>query len=73
MIRQIKSFAVSIGQWAAAGFPVVSDSVILERSCHCWLCPQWDPFAKRCLACGCYSLKHWLATEKCPLGHWPAA
>lgn len=59
--------------WAAAGFPVVDESTLFARSAHCALCPRWDARAGRCLECGCYSLKHWLATEQCPLGHWPAA
>lgn len=63
--------SISIARWAAAGFPIASESALMARSCQCWLCPQWDARAQRCLACGCYSLKHWLETEKCPLGKWP--
>lgn len=66
------SLVEALGGWAAEGFPVVSDAVLFERSCHCALCPSWDAIKGRCLSCGCYSLKHHMATERCPLGKWPA-
>ena len=71
--EQGRAFAASMLRWTAAGCPVVSEATFHTRSSQCSICPQWDARAARCLACGCYSLKHWLLTETCPLGHWPAA
>lgn len=64
------SAVTAAANWAAAGFPVVDDATLQTRSSHCAICPRWDARAGRCLECGCYGLKHWLATERCPLGHW---
>ena len=71
--QQGLTFAASMLHWIAAGFPVVDEPTHFARSAHCSICPSWDARQARCLACGCYSLKHWLSTEKCPLGNWPAA
>lgn len=60
----------SLVAWASAGFPTVDESTLQERSAQCAICPRWDARAGRCLECGCAGLKHWLATERCPLGRW---
>lgn len=66
------TFAAAMLRWTAKGFPVVSESAHFNRSVACSLCPSWDAIGQRCLKCGCGDLKHWLATERCPLGNWPA-
>jgi len=71
-LEQGLTFAASMLRWTAAGFPIVSGSTFQARSAQCSICPRWDARQARCLECGCYSLKHWLATERCPLGNWPA-
>lgn len=60
----------ALATWAKAGFPVVSDAVLFDRSAHCSLCEFWDAAQGRCVKCGCFGLKHWLATERCPMGKW---
>lgn len=64
------SLAKSLVRWAAAGLPVTSEALLFDRSARCSICPRWDARRQRCLECGCESLKHWLATEVCPLGKW---
>ena len=67
------NFAVSMVHWLAEGAPVVDEPTLNARLSECAKCPSWDASERRCLACGCYTLKHHMATEKCPLGRWPAA
>jgi hypothetical protein len=57
-------------RWIAHGLHVAPEALQWERSCVCALCPAWDAGRRRCNECGCTSLKHWLATERCPLGRW---
>lgn len=73
LLQQGISLVTALARWAKEGFPVVDDATLFDRSAHCALCPAWDALAGRCMECGCYSLKHWLATERCPLGNWPAS
>jgi hypothetical protein len=60
----------SIAHWVSQGFALASDKLHFTRSCVCALCPAWDSRAGRCRECGCYGVKLWLATERCPLGRW---
>lgn len=64
----IKNFATAIARWAARGFPVVSKDQFDQRLNVCRGCDQWTGLT--CRKCGCTGLKHWLATERCPLGKW---
>ena len=64
------SLVKSATVWAAAGFQVVTEEVHLSRSAQCAICPQWDARRGKCLECGCYGAKHWMASETCPLGRW---
>ena len=61
--------------WAAAGLPVVTQLVYDGRRAICDACEHWDATAflgmGKCKACGCSSLKLWLATSRCPLKKWP--
>lgn len=79
---------IAAGKFLAAGCPTVHETAHLLRSVECSLCvlptlpgtdpataplrPGWDAHSGRCNQCGCYALKLHLATESCPLGHWPA-
>jgi len=73
-LDMLKSFSRSAGIWAKAGFPTVSKELYNERRSICESCDSWQPEALfgagRCGTCGCTSVKHHLATEKCPLGKW---
>ena len=62
--------AKAVFDWAAAGFPAVTPEVHLSRSVQCAICPRWDARRGKCVECGCYGSKHWMATESCPLGRW---
>lgn len=72
------NFAGAMVRWVKAGLPVVTRPEYQARASVCDACPHWDRAARlglgKCSApgCGCTSLKRWLATEKCPLGRWPA-
>ncbi len=73
------NFTGALGRWLSAGAPVVSAEIYATRAAACDACPHWSATARlglgKCSApgCGCTSLKRWLATERCPLAHWPAA
>jgi hypothetical protein len=69
-IRHAAQATVAAAKWLAAGAPLVDESTHLARSVECSLCPLWDAHAGRCLQCGCYGIKLWLATETCPLHRW---
>lgn len=57
-------------RWVTHGLHVTPDAQHFDRSCVCSLCPAWDARAGRCNECGCYAVKLWLATERCPIGRW---
>ncbi len=61
----------ALGRVAGAvltGEPVkVAADVYEARTAICAACSEYDAAADRCRACGCYGLKRWLATERCPL------
>jgi hypothetical protein len=67
-------FETALLAWMRAGFPVVAKAQWEARMETCRACPQWKEDARlglgRCEACGCSKMKHWLATESCPLGKW---
>lgn len=71
-----KNFAGSMAKWAKAGFTTVEKSEYENRIGICQGCEFWDGSARGGLGkcnhkqCGCSRLKHWLATEKCPIGKW---
>lgn len=54
----------------------LSEPEIAARRAICLPCENWDASAYRglgkCRRCGCSGFKLDLATEKCPLGKWPA-
>ncbi len=77
IVELAQNFTVATTRWAAAGFPVVDESVYAERSRICEACKFWDGAARlglgKCRApdCGCTRFKRWLATEHCPQHLWP--
>lgn len=66
--------AAALSRWAKAGFPVVSEGEFNTRIEICRQCPHWQDAAviPTCAQCGCTAIKLEFATEKCPLGKWPA-
>jgi hypothetical protein len=73
----LRNFSGAMLRWAGAGLPIVSREQWSARMAVCDACPHWVPTARAGLGlcgapgCGCTRFKHWLATEKCPLGKWP--
>jgi hypothetical protein len=69
--RMVAGFSWALARWAAAGFAVVEEAEYRRRRAACEACPEWctGP-VPRCRLCGCYALKLWLSTEKCPLKKW---
>ena len=59
---------------AATGEPVLATQAESDRRLAvCVACPsgQYLAASRRCGACGCVlGWKSWLATERCPKGHW---
>lgn len=75
-LEMAQNFGKALSKWAAAGFETVDRETYDLRMQTCRECPHWDGAARfglgKCRApgCGCSKFKHWLATEKCPLGKW---
>jgi len=71
------NFSAALARWASSGFAVVTREQHAERMSACSSCEHWRPRERlglgvcRAPGCGCTRLKHWLATERCPLGLWP--
>lgn len=75
-----QNFGQAMARWTAAGFPTVTREVYQRRTAICQgddgrpKCEHWKPgklpWSGRCRKCGCTKLKHWLATERCPVGKW---
>lgn len=61
----LANFAGSMLQWAASGFRVVDETTFQSRLAECSRCEHWKD--NRCRKCGCWSVKHHLATASCPL------
>lgn len=57
-------------RWLTAGAQVTPEALHHDRSAVCAMCPLWDARRQRCMQCGCYAAKLWLATERCPIGRW---
>lgn len=73
-------FSSSILKWVKGGMPIVSWETFKQRYTQCTgdekiqRCPHFTNFnhfgLTRCGACGCSSVKLFLATETCPKGRW---
>jgi len=66
--EMLANFSYSILAWLDAGFPVTNKSQFQSRMAHCLECLDWVDH--RCRKCGCYQVKQWLDTEKCPVNKW---
>lgn len=72
------NFSGAMARWFGSGLALATREQWAERMRICGGCQHWSPEARaglgHCTApgCGCTKLKHWLATEKCPLGKWDA-
>lgn len=72
------NFGAAMVRWSAAGFSTVTEQTYHGRAAACESCHFWDGSARLGLGickapgCGCTRFKRWLATERCPLGQWPA-
>lgn len=73
-----QNFASALARWANAGFAVADQATHADRMAVCRACSHWEGGARlglgacRAPGCGCTRFKHWLASEKCPLGKWSA-
>ena len=69
----VSRFAGAIKGWVKAGAPKAPIAARKLRKEICLACEHWQaaPIPK-CKVCGCTGLKRWMATERCPLGKWPA-
>lgn len=69
-----RSFVSAMTEWKRAGFPTVSRKVYSDRLRVCESCEHWNGTSRfgfgRCAKCKCTRLKHWVATEKCPMDKW---
>lgn len=62
------NFIASVSGWVSAGFPVVDNDTYTQRYETCLKCRFWA--GTRCSKCGCFQVKMWLETERCPIGEW---
>lgn len=68
LLQMISDFSKAMKRSAAEGFKSTPKLVYLSRRHRCNRCTDKG----RCPHCGCILwLKCSMATEKCPLGHWP--
>ena len=66
--KMIRDFAKAASASASKGFPMTPKHSYLVRRNRCERCTD----KKTCPHCNCILwLKCSMATEKCPLGHWP--
>lgn len=80
LLSMAANFTRSMAIWAREGFPIVPYETFRERYLICSgdethpRCPkfrEWSAFGiTKCQACGCFSVKLKLATERCPLKKW---
>lgn len=72
VLELVSNFTGALTRWVAAGAPTVTKEQYHQRLSICKACPHWN--GNKCVKCGCYRLKHWLATEKCPdtPSKWPS-
>lgn len=71
-LEAIDSLRVSMAKWAESGFSLASDEVFSARTRVCRACPSGRYQWFQCRQCRCVVyVKAKLATESCPLGHWP--
>ena len=71
------NFAVAVAAFVRGGFPVVTREQYEARVARCGACvvdgrPGWTDAGPhgRCSVCGCFSVKRWISTERCPAGRW---
>jgi hypothetical protein len=57
-------------RWVASGLQLAPEGLVWTRSAVCALCPAWEARQRRCLECGCTTMKLELPSESCPLGRW---
>lgn len=69
---RVESFKQTISDWRAAGFPIADKERHNRRLKICERCEFYKniPTGFICLKCGCYSVKLWLQTSKCPINKW---
>jgi len=68
--------AKAMFRWAASGFKTTTAEELVERRDICQSCSSWQGESAfgigRCGSCGCYGLKLYVASEKCPKDKWKA-
>lgn len=79
--EKMQHYAKALLVWKAAGYPTCSDEETAKRLaiCESGKCGRYDVETKSCEVCGCrVNTSKWavvnkarMATEDCPLGHWP--
>lgn len=73
LARRAANLLGSLAGWVRVGFRLANPALARRRRLTCESCPSrmYDPAKRACTVCGCKtSLKPWLASERCPLGHW---
>lgn len=76
VVELLENFSKATVKFLKSGMPVVDEAVCKARLKICGECEHWDGKARfglgKCahVKCGCTKLKHWMASEKCPIGKW---
>lgn len=66
--KMAANLARAFWDWAVSGFPVRSDEEQARIRAICAACPRWNPQARRCVLCGCFTDKAIaMKTKHCPL------
>lgn len=69
---KIISFSQEIMGWRREGYQFVGNERHQRRLDCCKRCEFYRelPIGGYCSKCGCYSVKLWLKTSKCPINKW---
>lgn len=72
LVQKSKNLKETVLKWKSAGYPIADSYEYNRRMNHCKKCPFFKnlPIGGQCLKCGCYSIKLWILTSKCPINKW---
>ena len=72
MKQRISNLTTELNNWRQQGYEIVPKERFDRRMEKCQSCEYFKKLAMGglCLKCGCYSIKLWLKTSKCPINKW---
>lgn len=70
--QKLASFGESLAKWKRAGLSITTteEHDIRLKVCQRCVFHKKLPVGGICLKCGCFSIKLWMLSEKCPINKW---